>query len=185
MSRSEGLVFVEKIRSRLKHVMAIEGLSLQDGIAGGFENPRLIGDPHNWRKVRRTWLRMLRRRENYSGFFADGTLVAFKKEGYANAADRVPSHDDEPANDWHIFALIASDKLEESKRNYVLFALLNRSLNDPRSGKPRTVRIPIYDNDPLLQIALRLDFIAVGELEEVPGAPGLKQQYYCRPASIA
>ena len=183
MSRSEGLVYVEAIKPRFKHATSIESLTLQDAVAGGFENPRLLGDPSSFRKIARVLLHLLRYPEQFSGYTLNGELVAFMKQNYANAADHMPLSEDGSANEWAVFGLVASDQLADDQRQIALVGLLQRSLKDSHTGELRAVNIPIHQNDPLLKVAKQLQFVAVGTPVEVPGAPGLKQQWYRHPAS--
>jgi len=183
MSRSEGLIYLERITPTLKNAIAIQRLTLEDAILGGFEKPRRLANPASISKLFRQWQRLLRDPENYSGYELDGQLVGFIKQNYANAADRVPSHKDEPDNEWAIFGLVASHVLFEDDQETVLVGLLVRTFEDRSTGEPQAVNVAIHERDPLLHIALDYGFVPVGELAEVPGAPGLEQQYYRRPAS--
>jgi len=183
MSRSDNLVYVERIKPRLKHVIAVQRLTLEDAVLGGFEKPSRVANPESVSKLFRQWMQLLRNPENYSGYLLDGRLVGFIKQNYANAADRVPSHKDEPDNEWAIFGLVASHHLFEEQKEAILVGLLLRTFENRATGEPQAVNVAIHERDPLLPIALRYGFVPVGELAEVPGAPGLEQQYYRRPAS--
>jgi len=183
MSRSEGLVYVEKIKPTFKNVVAIQRLTLEDAILGGFEKPRRIGNPSSITKLFCQWVRLLRHPENYSGYTLDGQLMGFIKQNYANAADRVPSHKGEPDNEWAIFGLVASHVLFEDDQETVLVGLLVRTFEERATGEPQAVNVAIHERDPLLPFALQYGFVPVGEPAEVEGAPGLAQQYYRRPAS--
>jgi len=177
MSTSNGLKFVETIKPSWANAFVVQCLTLQDVIAGGFPNPRDMADPQNYVKVFDQMLKMLRHPERYAGYTLDGDLVAYIKLMPS------PSAGSEPADEWAIMGLVASDKLDANRRESALVGLLQHAIMDRRSGKSRTVTVPIHKHDPLLEIALNKGFMPVGVPAEQDGAPGLDQQVYRRIAT--
>ncbi|MDB5181139.1 MAG: hypothetical protein JWO54_902 [Candidatus Saccharibacteria bacterium] len=183
MFSSLGLRFVPVISQTFKTAKGVESLKLQDRVAAGFKNPLEDADPSNTKLVLKQLWRHIRHPERYSGYTLNGQLIAFMVQNYWSAGDEEPYKGPEPINQWGIFGLVASDELDKDIREYVLESLLVYSFKDPESGEPRTVNISIYEQDPLLKIALRHGFVPVGEKAEAAGAPGLLQHRYQRPAS--
>lgn len=198
LSPSHDLRFIETIPPTRENAKAVQKLTLQDVLAGRFEEPRSLADPLNERMVTAQQKKLQDHPDRYSGYVQDGQLVAYIKQNNWLVGDELPFasglratalkalralHPTSATGQWGIFGLVASDDLEVVEYTSALAGLLQRSFVDPRNGKPRTVNIVVHEHDPLLEIVELNGFVPLGELGEAAGAPGLKQQRYQRQAS--
>lgn len=198
MSFSQGLKFIETIMPTFEYATAIQRLILQDLQAAGLDQPHELADPDNVDMVAHQLSKLFDHPECYSGYVRGDHLVACVKQGEWLVGDELPFatghqafvlrahralHLSQGTGQWGVFGLVASNSLEPHEREMVLSNLLQRTFADPRVGEPRTVNVVLYENDPILRLALSHGFVPVGRPAEAAGAPGLIQQRYQRPAS--
>ncbi len=177
---------------------AIQQLTLQDVVNGGFENPRELADPDSREKVDEQLHKILNFPENYSGFRQEnGLIVAYmkSKEWTFDDEDPFAVYSSELSRKglklmsklrggsikpkaYGIFGLVVNDELEDGDRNEIVENLLHGAIYRAVGHSALRVNIVLHDNDPVLPIAEEFHFRPVGEKAEASGAPGLLQQRY-------
>lgn len=200
MSDVEEFKFEKTIDATRQNAEAIQRLTLQDVIAGGFRNPRELADPDNPELVTRQQSRLNNHPERYSGYTRNGELVAYMKQNEWTLPDELPFSGivhrvalklrkelnldmGSWTGEWGVFGLVAADSLAAWESNQLLLNLLRRTYFDAK-GQPQVVNIVLHDNDPLNGHIRREGFVVKGKPGQAAGAPGLEQLRYRRPASF-
>jgi hypothetical protein len=193
MSLLQGLEFHQTIEATERNAVAIQRLTLQDVIAGGFEEPNKLADPSNPKMVETQLQKLRAHPERYSGYSIHGELVAYLKHGEWRVQDELPfvtvpmsvayQAGWQFKNQWGVFGLVVSDGLADAQRDVVLSSLLQLAIDSSVNAGARMVNIVIHDHDPVLTLAVRNGFMPVGKPAEAEGAPGLLQRRYQRLAS--
>lgn len=199
MSNAQTFEFLPQIPATEQNAIAIQALTLQDVIAGGFTNPESLANPEDPEKVDIQLGKLTNFPERYSGYRREnGLIVAYLKANEWLAGDEVPFIENAFARRalqlsaklrggslspkaFGVFGLVADESLSEDQRSGLLGGLLDHSITEGLANAASVLNIVIHDNDPVLPIARDLGFEPVGPRGEATGAPGLKQQRYQRP----
>lgn len=180
-----------------ENAVAIQRLTLQDVIAGGFENPRLLADPDNEVLLDIQQHKLEQHPKRYSGFTLDGQLVAYMKIGQWTIFDEQPFaigframwlrikrllHLNPMTGQLGIFGLVVSDKLNDATRRLALTGMLSEACRTHHDVAPsmKFVNIVLHENDPLMEIARSQGFTPYGKRGEAAGAPGKLQRRFVK-----
>ena len=196
MTQSQNFEFTPTIQPTEENAKAIQALTLQDVIAGGFENPTSLANPDDPAKVDTQIRRLTQYPERYSGYQDQNeTIVAYIKQNEWLAHDESPFvtnsfarkalkarmllkvHSLNPKA-YGVFGLVASDELETSDQEKILEDLFVRSIGNAATQSYAVINIVLHAHDPATSIAQRLGFKSTDPEGEASGAPGLAQKRY-------
>ncbi len=199
MSNAQTFEFLPQIPATEQNAIAIQALTLQDVIAGGFTNPESLANPDDPEKVDIQLGKLTDFPERYSGYQQEnGLIVAYLKSNEWFASDEAPFVENvfaraslqigaklrggslEPKA-FGIFGLVANETLPTDDQDELLYALLQSSVEKGLAHSAKVLNVVLHDHDPALPIARDLGFEPVGSRGEATGAPGLIQQRYQLP----
>lgn len=195
--------YTPQIEATEENARAIQALTLQDVVAGGFENPTSLANPNDHDQVWEQLMRLRRRPELYSAYMhqESGLLVAYEKSGKWRAGDERPFADENilaqmslmyakmlrsgslKPNAYGVFGLVADKELAPDVRDEILNRMLVKTMGRAAAESAAVVNMVLHNQDPALHVATDLGFIPVGRRGEAAGAPGLMQQRYQRPVT--
>lgn len=196
MKDIDNLTYLKSIPATELNAWAVQDLTLQDVVLGGFERPLDLANPEDPAMIRRQVDKLARHPERYSGYTDDeGRLVAYMKSGEWRAGDEAPFVEGFVARqslhlssmlrggslnppEYGVFGLVSSENLPDTIRNEVAYNLLYTSMGKAAWRLAASVNIVLHDNDPVTPIATDLGFEPIGGKAEAAGAPGLLQQRY-------
>lgn len=198
MSNSQSFEFLPQIPATEQNAIAIQALTLQDVIAGGFTNPEGLANPNDPEKVDIQLGKLTDFPERYSGYQQEnGLIVAYLKTNEWLVGDEAPFIENAFARRtlqlagklrggslqpkaYGVFGLVADETLATDDRADLLHGLLNTSVTRGLAHSASVLNIVLHDSDPALPIAHDFGFEPVGPRGEAAGAPGLIQQRYQR-----
>lgn len=198
MSASSEFEYLPRIPATEESAQALQALTLQDVLAGGFENPTALADPDDPRKVATQLERLEQFPERYSGYRQEnGLIVAYMKAAEWLVGDEVPFVDNTFAREafklssrlrggslrpkaYGVFGLVSDEALSDEIRRDMHAELLTQSIGRATVESARVVNIVLHDADPVRPVADELGFEPVGPRREAAGAPGLEQQRFQR-----
>ena len=196
MNDLQGFEFIPQVQQNEADARSIQALTLQDVIAGGFNNPTDLANPNDQSKVDLQLNKLSRFPERYAAYKNEnGSIVAYIKSNEWLAGDEAPfitnlfarkallltsktrSGSLQP-KEYGVFGLVGGDSLSNQERDIILYDLLQRSIGQAAIKSAFAINIVLHDNDPVTPIALDLGFSPAGTKGEAAGAPGLIQQRY-------
>lgn len=204
MTNLEGYKYLEEVPASTENAERIQALTLQDLLAGGFENPTEQANPENPQKVDKQQARLENNPDRYSAIANESDIIeAYLAEGEWHVGDEAPFVENffarmalKAASRIRLlrkfkigqlkqkahgaFGLVTSDDLEAETRQEMNRELLSRSIGKAATRSAAVINIVLHDNDPAKSVAEELGFRPVGRRASAAGAKGLKQRRYQR-----
>lgn len=195
MSQLQNFEFISRIPPNETSARAIQFLTLQDIVAGGFENPTHLADPDDPVKVSRQLARLSQFPEQYSAYNnEEGILIAYMRSNEWFVGDEAPfiaglsrralllasrlRGASLRPEEYGVFGLVASNSLGPNEHYKILHNLLSLSIEKAASQSTAAVNIVLHDRDPVVPVARDLGFRPSGASGVAAGAPGLVQRRY-------
>ncbi|HWT39934.1 MAG TPA: hypothetical protein VN081_01500 [Dongiaceae bacterium] len=184
------------IKPSLKNAKAVQRLTLQDVVLGGFPNPDALANPHNPQLVSRQYKKLRHAPDNYFGVYAKDGLVGYLKTAEWTIADELPFAKEQerewltemqeatgattidPNYELGIFGLVVSDRLAAGTQKDIAERFLDVAVDRGIHLGMTAVNAVFHDNDPVWLLAREHGWQFTGRTGEASGAPGITQRLY-------